>query len=46
MIEFADEASVTRALNVASRRRSTINSKNFRIYKAGTGTFICKQQKY
>ena len=42
-IEFADSVSVMRALNVASRRDAVINGKKFRIFKAGTNTFICKE---
>ena len=40
MVEFADTTSTTRALTVASRKRSVICGTKFRIYKAGTGTFI------
>lgn len=40
MIEFADATSVTRALTVASRKKSMIGRTRFKIYKAGTGTFI------
>jgi len=40
MIEFADPTSVERALKIASRKKATINGKNFRIYKGGTGTYI------
>lgn len=41
MIEFADTVSVNRAMMVASRKRSVIGGKKFRVYKAGTGTYIC-----
>ena len=41
-IEFADSVSVLRALNVASRREAVINRRKFRIFKAGTNTFLCK----
>lgn len=40
VVEFADPNSVERCLKVASRQKSIINLKKFRIYKAGTGTFI------
>lgn len=39
-VEFADPASVTEALAIASRKEAEICGKKFRIYKAGTGTFI------
>ena len=41
MVEFADVMSVTRALTVAAKRKAKIGSLVFRIYKAGTGTFLC-----
>lgn len=40
MIEFADTKSVDRALMVAAKKKANICGMNFRIYKAGTGTFI------
>lgn len=39
-VEFADPASVTEALAIASRQEAVIAGNKFRIYKAGTGTFI------
>jgi hypothetical protein len=39
-VEFADETSVTRALHLASRKLTQIDGVKFRIYKAGTGTFL------
>lgn len=39
-IEFADSNSVNRALYVASRKLTIVDGVRFRIYKAGTGTFI------
>jgi len=39
-IEFADPASVTEALSLASRKLTVIGSQKFRVYKAGTGTFL------
>jgi hypothetical protein len=43
-VEFADRNSVDRALTIASARKTVINGVKFRIFKAGTGTFIfCKK---
>lgn len=39
-IEFADSNSVNRALHVASKKLTVVDGVRFRIYKAGTGTFI------
>ena len=39
-VEFADETSVTRALHLAAKKESVIDGVKFRIYKAGTGTFL------
>jgi hypothetical protein len=39
-VEFADETSVTRALHLASKKQTEIDGTKFRIYKAGTGTFL------
>lgn len=39
-VEFADETSVTRALYLASKKETVIDGISFRIYKAGTGTFL------
>ena len=40
MVEFADATSVTHALHTASRKWTVLNGIKFRVYKAGTGTFI------
>jgi len=40
MVEFADATSVTHALHAASRKWTILNGIKFRVYKAGTGTFI------
>ncbi len=39
-VEFADETSVTRALHLAAKKETVIDGVKFRIYKAGTGTFL------
>lgn len=39
-IEFADSNSVNRALHIASKKMTIVDGIRFRIYKAGTGTFI------
>lgn len=39
-VEFADANSVTEALNLAANKKTDIDGKRFRIFKAGTGTFI------
>lgn len=39
-VEFADETSVTRALHLAAKKETVIDGIKFRIYKAGTGTFL------
>ena len=38
-VEFADSTSVTRALNIASRKLNIVDGVKFRMYRAGTGTF-------
>ncbi len=38
-VEFADSTSVTRALNIASRKLNIVDGDKFRMYRAGTGTF-------
>eukprot|EP01016_Furgasonia_blochmanni_P017442 TRINITY_DN2022_c0_g2_i2.p1 TRINITY_DN2022_c0_g2~~TRINITY_DN2022_c0_g2_i2.p1 ORF type:complete len:1150 (+),score=280.83 TRINITY_DN2022_c0_g2_i2:75-3524(+) len=45
LVEFAHPTSVTRALHVASRKLATLNGVNFRIFKAGSGTFIYQRIK-
>ena len=40
LIEFADTNSVNRALRLASEKLTIVDGIRFRIYKAGTGTFI------
>jgi len=44
-VEFADPTSVTRALHIASRKLATLSGTNFRIYKAGSGTYYYSKQK-
>ena len=39
-VEFADAASANEALGLASRGKTQICGKKFRVFKAGTGTFI------
>ena len=39
-LEFADSTSVTRALHLAARKVTVVDGIKFRIFKAGTGTFI------
>ena len=39
-IEFADTNSVNKALHIASKKMTIVDGIKFRIYKAGTGTFI------
>lgn len=39
-IEFADSNSVNRALHLASKKLTIVNGMKFRVYKAGTGTFV------
>lgn len=39
-VEFADETSVARALHLAAKKETVIDGIKFRIYKAGTGTFL------
>lgn len=39
-VEFADETSVTRALHLAAKKSTQIDGVKFRVYKAGTGTFL------
>lgn len=40
LIEFADTNSVNRALHLASQKLCCVDGIRFRVYKAGTGTFI------
>lgn len=40
MVEFADPTSVTHALHLASKKWTVLNGTKFRVYRAGTGTFI------
>lgn len=40
-IEFADPNSLNRALALASTGKAIIDGRAFRIFKAGTGTFVC-----
>lgn len=44
-IEFANKLSVTRALQIASKKLSVIRGKTFRIFKGGSGTYLCKKKK-
>jgi hypothetical protein len=39
-VEFADPASVTEALGLAAKKLTDIGGKKFRVFKAGTGTFV------
>ena len=39
-VEFANAISVDRALKLASRGLAVVNGKRFKIYKAGSGTYI------
>ena len=39
-VEFADAQSANEALQLASRKQTQIAGKKFRVFKAGTGTFI------
>jgi hypothetical protein len=39
-VEFADPTSVTEALSLAAKKLTEIGGKKFRIFKAGTGTFV------
>lgn len=39
-MEFADSNSVNRALYIASKKLTIVDGIRFRVYKAGTGTFI------
>ncbi len=41
-VEFAHATSVTRALHAASRKQTNINGQNFKIFKGGSGTYLCK----
>ncbi len=43
-IEFADANSVNKALHIASKKLTVVDGIKFRIYKAGTGTFIFSQK--
>ena len=43
-VEFADAVSANEALQLAARGLTQINGKRFRIFKAGTGTFIYTKQ--
>lgn len=40
IVEFADPNSVKHALYLASQRWTNLNGTQFRVYKAGTGTFF------
>jgi hypothetical protein len=40
-VEFLHETSVNHAMRLASTRRTNIGGTNFRIYKAGSGTYFC-----
>jgi hypothetical protein len=44
MVEFADPASCIKALNVASTKKAIVRGTTFRIYKAGTGTYIYQKK--
>lgn len=39
-VEFADPASVTQALSLAAQKLTVIGGKKFRVFRAGTGTFV------
>ena len=39
-VEFADAASANEALKLAGMKKTVIGSQKFRVFKAGTGTFI------
>jgi hypothetical protein len=39
-VEFADSASANEALSLAAQQLTEIGGKKFRVFKAGTGTFI------
>jgi hypothetical protein len=39
-VEFADSTSVTKALHLASKKKTVVDNVKFRVYKAGTGTFL------
>lgn len=39
-VEFADAASVDEALSLAARQMTQIDGKKFRVFKAGSGTFV------
>lgn len=39
-VEFADTNSVNRALRLAAEKLTTVDGTRFRLYKAGTGTFL------
>ena len=40
LVEFADALSANEALSLAARQQTQIAGKKFRVFKAGTGTFI------
>jgi len=40
IIEYQHQNSIARSLRVASKKKSTIGSCRFRIYKAGTRTIV------
>lgn len=39
-VEFADADSANEALKLASSKKTMIGGKKFRVFKAGTGTFV------
>jgi hypothetical protein len=45
-VEFADKNSLTRAMALASRRKTNLNGVTFRVFKAGTGTYQCIHPHY
>ena len=40
IVEFAHQMSVTRALHLASKKKSVLNGVKFRVYRAGTSTHV------
>jgi hypothetical protein len=40
IVEFAHQMSVTRALHLASKKKSVLNGIKFRVYRAGTSTHV------
>ena len=43
-IEFADKNSLLRAMTLAAQSKANIAGRAFRIYKAGTGTFLYQKK--